>query len=223
MRRISRRQSAVGIRLLRNKVRDAVSKRTHLANEHQLLAFFVVYSLVFGVGYIYSDSPDQKGPQPAETPTAETDGRPARPYLVVNRLSRRNANDHDLRLSGRYVVFAATDVYRTGWSDPGVGILFPFIRDKHDRDKAGTSVAGMGRKRNPCCSWRGRAGVLLAYVTSSPTRADYPAVAALSLVLFAASLLNSVLSHRVTARLGINPLSSGQLRDLPSGCGGRSG
>ncbi|ESH75526.1 cyanide-insensitive oxidase CioA, partial [Salmonella enterica subsp. enterica serovar Bareilly str. 2780] len=45
--------------------------------------FFVVYSLVFGVGYIYMIRLIQKGPQPAETPTAETDGRPARPISAV--------------------------------------------------------------------------------------------------------------------------------------------
>ncbi|EIQ7968461.1 cytochrome ubiquinol oxidase subunit I, partial [Salmonella enterica subsp. enterica serovar Mbandaka] len=65
------------------RTRDAVSAHSTLQMSISLLAFFVVYSLVFGVGYIYMIRLIQKGPQPAETPTAETDGRPARPISAV--------------------------------------------------------------------------------------------------------------------------------------------
>ncbi|MEA5720200.1 cytochrome ubiquinol oxidase subunit I, partial [Salmonella enterica subsp. enterica serovar Virginia] len=65
------------------RTRDAVSAHSTLQMSISLLAFFVVYSLVFGVGYIYMIRLIQKGPQSAETPTAETDGRPARPISAV--------------------------------------------------------------------------------------------------------------------------------------------
>ncbi len=52
-----------------------------------LLAFFVVYSFwSLGLAMFTYDSP-YPGPQPAGTPTAETDGRPARPYLCRGRIA----------------------------------------------------------------------------------------------------------------------------------------
>ncbi len=72
-------------------------------------------------------------------------------YLCwVNRLSRRNANDH--RSSGYLVCYYRVrhaDGYRNGWVR-SAGILLPLIRDKHDRDVMVNSVAPVwGRERNP--------------------------------------------------------------------------
>ncbi|MDT1800432.1 hypothetical protein QK887_25455, partial [Salmonella enterica subsp. enterica serovar Oslo] len=63
--------------------RDAGSAHSTLQMIFILLDFIRVYSLVFGVGYFYMFRLIQTGPQPAETPTAVTDGRPARPIYAV--------------------------------------------------------------------------------------------------------------------------------------------
>ena len=48
-----------------------------------LLAFFVVYSSVFGVGYVYLIRLIKKGPQPVDTLTSNTSGTPARPLSAA--------------------------------------------------------------------------------------------------------------------------------------------
>ncbi|QUJ02580.1 hypothetical protein KCP75_00345 [Salmonella enterica subsp. enterica] len=73
-----------------------------------MLAFVVYSPSLLAISY---DSPLSR-PQPAETPTAETDGRPKSVLSLPweNRLSRRNANDH--RSSGYLVCY-----YRVRYAD----------------------------------------------------------------------------------------------------------
>ncbi|MNL62156.1 hypothetical protein D3C87_1861540 [compost metagenome] len=49
-----------------------------------LLAFFVVYTSVFGVGYSYMVRLIKKGPLEDETFATEHDGRPARPLSAAS-------------------------------------------------------------------------------------------------------------------------------------------
>ena len=65
------------------RTKDAVSAHGDLHMSVSLLAFFVVYSAVFGVGYSYMVRLIKKGPQPHESFATESDGRPARPLSAV--------------------------------------------------------------------------------------------------------------------------------------------
>ncbi len=60
---------------------DAVSAHGELHMSLTLLAFFVVYSSVFGVGYAYIGSMIKKGPQPFDE--LPTQGTPARPLSAA--------------------------------------------------------------------------------------------------------------------------------------------
>ncbi|MGC0064875.1 cytochrome ubiquinol oxidase subunit I, partial [Enterobacter asburiae] len=62
---------------------DAVSLHSTLQMSISLLAFFVVYSSVFGVGYVYLIRLIKKGPQPVDTLTSNTSGTPARPLSAA--------------------------------------------------------------------------------------------------------------------------------------------
>ncbi|MNB87902.1 Cytochrome bd ubiquinol oxidase subunit 1 [compost metagenome] len=62
---------------------DAVSLHSTLQMSISLLAFFVVYCSVFGVGYVYLIRLIKKGPQPTVSLTSQTDGRPARPLSAA--------------------------------------------------------------------------------------------------------------------------------------------
>ncbi|MDU4267738.1 MAG: cytochrome ubiquinol oxidase subunit I [Enterobacter hormaechei] len=65
------------------RTKDAVSAHGDLHMSVSLLAFFVVYTAVFGVGYSYMVRLIKKGPQPHESFATESDGRPARPLSAV--------------------------------------------------------------------------------------------------------------------------------------------
>ncbi|MBE4971737.1 cytochrome ubiquinol oxidase subunit I, partial [Enterobacter cloacae complex sp. P11RS] len=65
------------------RTKDAVSAHGDLHMSVSLLAFFVVYTSVFGVGYSYMVRLIRKGPQPHESFATESDGRPARPLSAV--------------------------------------------------------------------------------------------------------------------------------------------
>lgn len=65
------------------RTKDAVSAHGDLHMSVSLLAFFVVYTAVFGVGYSYMVRLIKKGPQPQESFATEFDGRPARPLSAV--------------------------------------------------------------------------------------------------------------------------------------------
>jgi cytochrome d ubiquinol oxidase subunit I len=62
---------------------DAVSLHSTLQMSISLLAFFVVYCSVFGVGYVYLVRLIKKGPQPTDNLSLNTDGRPARPLSAA--------------------------------------------------------------------------------------------------------------------------------------------
>ena len=66
---------------------DAVSLHSTLQMSISLLAFFVVYSSVFGVGYVYLIRLIKKGPQPVDTLTSNTSGTPARPLSAAESVS----------------------------------------------------------------------------------------------------------------------------------------
>ncbi|MNR23930.1 putative cytochrome bd menaquinol oxidase subunit I [compost metagenome] len=63
---------------------DAVSAHGDLHMSVSLLAFIVVYTSVFGVGYSYMVRLIKKGPQEHETYATEHDGRPARPLSAIS-------------------------------------------------------------------------------------------------------------------------------------------
>ncbi|BET43776.1 MULTISPECIES: cytochrome ubiquinol oxidase subunit I [Atlantibacter] len=65
------------------RTRDAVSAHSDLQMSISLLVFIVVYSLVFGVGYLYLIRLIKVGPQPEDDLSSKTDGRPARPISAV--------------------------------------------------------------------------------------------------------------------------------------------
>lgn len=60
---------------------DAVSQHSTLQMSLTLLGFFVVYSAVFGVGYVYIGRLIKAGPQPEDS--HPTEGRPARPLSAA--------------------------------------------------------------------------------------------------------------------------------------------
>lgn len=60
---------------------DAVSQHSTLQMSLTLLGFFVVYSAVFGVGYVYIGRLIKHGPQPEDR--HPTEGRPARPLSAA--------------------------------------------------------------------------------------------------------------------------------------------
>jgi len=60
---------------------DAVSQHSTLQMSLTLLGFFVVYSAVFGVGYVYIGRLIKAGPQPEDR--HPTEGRPARPLSAA--------------------------------------------------------------------------------------------------------------------------------------------
>jgi hypothetical protein len=66
------------------RTKDAVSAHGDLHMSVSLLAFIVVYTSVFGVGYSYMVRLIKKGPQDDETFPTETDGRPARPLSAAS-------------------------------------------------------------------------------------------------------------------------------------------
>ena len=68
---------------------DAVSLHSTLQMSISLLAFFVVYSSVFGVGYVYLIRLIKKGPQPVDTLTSNTSGTPARPLSAAESVSEQ--------------------------------------------------------------------------------------------------------------------------------------
>jgi len=63
---------------------DAVSAHGDLHMSVSLLAFIVVYTSVFGVGYSYMVRLIKKGPQEHESFPTENDGRPARPLSAAS-------------------------------------------------------------------------------------------------------------------------------------------
>ncbi|WP_048982037.1 cytochrome ubiquinol oxidase subunit I, partial [Enterobacter hormaechei] len=65
------------------RTKDAVSAHGDLHMSVSLLAFFVVYTAVFGVGYSYMVRLIKKGPQHHGSFATESDGRPARPLSAV--------------------------------------------------------------------------------------------------------------------------------------------
>lgn len=65
------------------RTRDAVSAHSDLQMSISLLVFIVVYTLVFGVGYLYLIRLIKVGPQPEDDLSSKTDGRPARPISAV--------------------------------------------------------------------------------------------------------------------------------------------
>ncbi|VFS40771.1 cytochrome d ubiquinol oxidase subunit 1 [Enterobacter cancerogenus] len=65
------------------RTRDAVSAHGDLHMSVSLLAFFIVYTSVFGVGYSYMVRLIKKGPQPHESFATQSDGRPSRPLSAV--------------------------------------------------------------------------------------------------------------------------------------------
>ena len=71
------------------RTKDAVSAHGDLHMSISLLAFFVVYTSVFGVGYSYMVRLIKKGPQAHETFATESDGRPARPLSAVTELKEK--------------------------------------------------------------------------------------------------------------------------------------
>lgn len=119
------------------------------------------------------------------------------------------------------IVFATLMYIVMDGFDLGVGILFPFIRDKHDRDVMVNSVAPVW-DGNETWLVLGGAGLFGAFPLAYAVITDaltIPLVVMRLVLSFAASLLNSVLKppSRI-ARSGINPLSSGQSwRPLPRG------
>lgn len=70
---------------------DAVSAHGDLHMSLSLLAFFIVYSSVFGVGYSYMIRLIRKGPQETIAPTPPT-GTPARPLSAAVLDSQREAH-----------------------------------------------------------------------------------------------------------------------------------
>ena len=66
------------------RTKDAVSAHGDLHMSISLLAFLLVYTSVFGVGYIYLVRLIKKGPVHAEEHQEVTDGTPARPLSAVN-------------------------------------------------------------------------------------------------------------------------------------------
>ena len=71
---------------------DAVSLHSTLQMSISLLAFFVVYSSVFGVGYVYLIRLIKKGPQPVDTLTSNTSGTPARPLSAAESVPEQERN-----------------------------------------------------------------------------------------------------------------------------------
>ncbi|ELY4672927.1 cytochrome ubiquinol oxidase subunit I [Cronobacter muytjensii] len=65
------------------RTRDAVSGHGDLQMSLSLIAFIVVYTSVFGVGYSYMVRLIKKGPQPLDGIPSSTDGRPARPLSAA--------------------------------------------------------------------------------------------------------------------------------------------
>lgn len=66
------------------RTRDAVSAHGDLQMSISLLAFIVVYTSVFGVGYSYMVRLIKKGPEEHESYATEEDGRPARPLSAAD-------------------------------------------------------------------------------------------------------------------------------------------
>lgn len=66
------------------RTRDAVSAHGDLQMSVSLLAFIVVYTSVFGVGYSYMVRLIKKGPEEHESYATEEDGRPARPLSAAD-------------------------------------------------------------------------------------------------------------------------------------------
>lgn len=65
------------------RTRDAVSGHSDLQMSLSLLAFIVVYSAVFGVGYYYMVRLIKKGPEPVDHLPSSTTGTPARPLSAA--------------------------------------------------------------------------------------------------------------------------------------------
>lgn len=124
------------------RTKDAVSAHGDLHMSVSLLAFFVVYTSVFGVGYSYMVRLIKKDlslmnrlpPSPMDVPHAR--------FLPLLLNIRSNHNGYR---SFHYLVcydrLCHADVYRDGWFDLGIGILFPAMPDADDRDVMVNSVA----------------------------------------------------------------------------------
>lgn len=65
------------------RTRDAVSAHGEMHMSFSLLIFILVYSSVFGVGYIYMIRLIKQGPEPADQYEPVLDGTPARPLSAV--------------------------------------------------------------------------------------------------------------------------------------------
>ena len=122
---------------------DAVSLHSTLQMSISLLAFFVVYSSVFGVGYVYLIRLIKKGPQPVDTLTSNTSGTP--PSAVCRGVCSGTGEKLmgvDISVIWFAIIVFATLMYiiMDGF-DLGIGLLFNFVGDAKERDVMVNSVA----------------------------------------------------------------------------------
>ncbi len=152
------RQPWVVYGLLRTN--DAVSAHGDLQMSISLLAFFVVYSSVFGVGYVYMMRLIKKGPLTGEGKDVRHGGpgqgkTPARPLSAAHESLNRTAGAeiNGYGRSFRYLVchhrLCHADVHRDGRLRSGhrhaVSVHERCGRARCDGEQRG---AGLGRQRN---------------------------------------------------------------------------
>lgn len=75
------------------RTRDAVSAHGDLHMSVSLLAFIVVYTSVFGIGYVYLLRLIKKGPTPPDEHHTVADGTPARPLSAVSETISSTSGD----------------------------------------------------------------------------------------------------------------------------------
>lgn len=195
--------------------KDAVSARSDLHMSVSLLAFFVVYTAVFGMGYSYMVRLIKKGPQPHESFATESDGRPARPLSAVTTGFGVTVMGIDLSIIWFVIIVFATLMYivMDGFDDLGIGILFPATPNADDRDVMVNSVAPVWDSSE---TWlNGSAALFGAFPLAYAVIIDaltIPLTIMLIRLIFRGVAFNFASRPlRRTARSGIRPLLADQL------------
>jgi hypothetical protein len=126
---------------------DSASPLDAPAVATSLLAFIVVYFIVFGMGVLYilrlmKATASWRGRTAPGCPPAPQASRPRRLPLLKDKGDRHGQFTFDIAMLWAFIIAFAVFMYivMDGF-DLGLGMLFPFFPEKHDRDVMMNTVA----------------------------------------------------------------------------------
>ena len=121
---------------------DAVSPVTAQQVGVSLLAFVIVYTIVFGTGIYYLLKLLRHGPALPGSPAQSSDGSARASAQPCRNSPSKEHKNMDLTLAWAAIIAFGLFLYVVlDGFDLGIGILFPFFPDQHDRDVMMNTVA----------------------------------------------------------------------------------